>query len=615
MRIRWTTCQLALIALLVLGGSAAAETDPPGRVGRISFISGTVSLLTPGEQNWSPAPLNVPVTTGMSVWTEPDSRTEIQIGGDEIRLDGGTLVTVTRLDDDATEVAVQQGVVNVHMRVLPPGGVIVTTPLGDVDLARAGTYHIDAGRPNGQAPSEHVEIAALEGEAQFRGERTTIQIMAGENARIGGNPMTMSIVEANATPFDDWALARERREVASETERYVSPETTGYTDLDSYGHWAGGGADYGHVWFPDSVPVGWAPYRFGHWAFIPPWGWTWVDDAPWGFAPFHYGRWVFLDGRWGWWPGATIIARPVFAPALVAFFGGPSFGVVVASGRPFGAIGWVPLAPHEVFHPWFHASAIFVRNVNVVVVNRTVLDNIHSGRPSTVSVVQFANRRVATVIPSDAFVHAARVDRTTVVLPREELDRTHVVGELGHLRPTALSRAGVAGPGSSVAIGAVPNPPGQIAVLPAPRTIPGNRPPAGPNLGTGGLTAPRSPGPPIRDVRRPSPGALNEPGHGVGATGGSVVVRRGTPGPQPSTGVNHPTQTTRITPTPHGWVRQAPGGHEGGRGGSGEGGRSGPSGGRGGSATPSTGGPGGGPSGGGPGGGGAGGGGFGRGGR
>ena len=66
---------------------------------------------------------------------------------------------------------------------------------------------------------------------------------------------------------------------------------------------------YGHIWRPRQLMVGWAPYRYGHWAYIGPWGWTWVDDAPWGYAPFHYGRWVNYGGYWGWAPGPRYI-RP-----------------------------------------------------------------------------------------------------------------------------------------------------------------------------------------------------------------------------------------------------------------------------------------------------------------
>ena len=59
---------------------------------------------------------------------------------------------------------------------------------------------------------------------------------------------------------------------------------TGYEDLDENGDWSYV-AGYGPCWRPRGVVVGWAPYRFGHWAYVGPWGWTWVEDEPWGFAP------------------------------------------------------------------------------------------------------------------------------------------------------------------------------------------------------------------------------------------------------------------------------------------------------------------------------------------
>src|ERR1035441_183444 len=94
------------------------------------------------------------------------------------------------------------------------------------------------------------------------------------------------------------------------------------------------------VWVPNGTPGGWAPYHFGHWVWVDPWGWTWIDDAPWGFAPFHYGRWAYAGAGWVWVPGA-MAARPVYAPALVAFVG-------------FGGAGMTagfPLGPGEVYPP------------------------------------------------------------------------------------------------------------------------------------------------------------------------------------------------------------------------------------------------------------------------
>ena len=116
---------------------------------------------------------------------------------------------------------------------------------------------------------------------------------------------------------------------------------TGYEELQPYGQWKTLD-DYGAVWFPTSVPAEWAPYRYGHWASIAPWGWTWIDDQPWGFAPFHFGRWVYVDDRWGWAPGEPV-DHPVYAPALVAFLE-TSEDAAPAEG-PGPPVGWFPLGP------------------------------------------------------------------------------------------------------------------------------------------------------------------------------------------------------------------------------------------------------------------------------
>src|SRR5712692_3563982 len=48
--------RLALGALVVLSaGAAFADVDPPGRVGRLSYIDGVVSFHTADQNRWSPA--------------------------------------------------------------------------------------------------------------------------------------------------------------------------------------------------------------------------------------------------------------------------------------------------------------------------------------------------------------------------------------------------------------------------------------------------------------------------------------------------------------------------------------------------------------------------------
>ena len=142
---------------------------------------------------------------------------------------------------------------------------------------------------------------------------------------------------------------------------------------------------YGSVWVPTAVQPGWAPYSTGSWMHDPSYGWTWVDTAPWGWAPYHYGRWVFVNGFWAWAPG-PVVARPVYAPALVAFFGGPSVGVGVSIGGP--VVGWVALGWGEPFVPWWGRTGFIHRPswggwggprvVNNVVINNTTVVNVQN---------------------------------------------------------------------------------------------------------------------------------------------------------------------------------------------------------------------------------------------
>jgi hypothetical protein len=196
----------------------------------------------------------------------------------------------------------------------------------------------------------------------------------------------------------------------------------GYEDLDEYGTWRVVPA-YGTVWAPRSVPAGWAPYRFGHWAWVEPWGWTWIDDAPWGFAPFHYGRWALVAGGWVWIPG-TVVARPVYAPALVVFLGAPGSG---AAG-----VGWFPLGPREVYVPPYRVSTTYVRTVNrgfVVNVNVETID---------VTRAVYANRRVSgavTYVPRQTFVGAQPVARSIIRAPQADVLRAPVTGTSPFLVP------------------------------------------------------------------------------------------------------------------------------------------------------------------------------------
>jgi hypothetical protein len=267
--------------------------------------------------------------------------------------------------------------------------------------------------------------------------------------------------------FDRFTMDRNRREDALPPPRHVHPQMEGGEDLDAYGTWRDV-PEYGEVWVPP-VQAGWAPYRTGHWAWVAPWGWTWIDDAPWGFAPFHYGRWAMAGGGWVWIPGARAV-RPVYAPALVAFVGGPHFSIGIGiGGGGIGAVAWFPLGPQEVFRPAYAVSPGYVRNVNVTnVTNVTNITNVN------VTNVRYVNQNVAgaaTAVPQNAFTAGRPVGAAAVAVTPQQMANAQI-SHTAMVPPQRESvvggaRGGVAAPPASMmsrqVVAKAPPPPAPVS--------------------------------------------------------------------------------------------------------------------------------------------------------
>jgi hypothetical protein len=198
------------------------------------------------------------------------------------------------------------------------------------------------------------------------------------------------------------------------------------------------------------VAANWAPYHAGHWVWIDPWGWNWIDDAPWGFAPFHYGRWAYVGTRWGWVPGPVEVA-PVYAPALVAFVGGGGFGVSVSVGGP---VGWFALGPGDAYFPGYYGGHDYFNRVNAGYVNQTVVNNYYGAWSSgnvNYSQMTFANRdapRALTAMPASAFASGQAVATSAVAVNRTTMANARVLPR-AMVTPTQTSL--VAGRGSAAA--------------------------------------------------------------------------------------------------------------------------------------------------------------------
>lgn len=407
------TLAALMIALLPAISAAQYTEEPPARVGRVSWTQGEVLLYAEPDRGWEKAYVNSPLTSENSLWTDPGARAELRVGSTAIRLEEATQLDFQRLDDTRLQAHVARGAISVSIRHFESGErYSVSTPQGRFLLRAAGRYRIDADADRGLA-----RLTVFSGTAELDASSGRIRVEAGQAVRVVG---TYEFESAATTAFDDWAFARDERIADGQTARYVSPRMTGYEELESWGEWAAE-PDYGAVWYPARIAVDWAPYRYGHWAWRRPWGWTWIDNAPWGYAPFHYGRWVYHRGRWGWTPG-RYVARPIWAPALVAWVGGAGWNVTISGGNA-PAIGWYPLAPWDRYQPWYTRNTTYINNVNVVVLNRPPRDRYQDHDRDR----DHNRNRGATVVLRENFVQSRPVSSTMVPLAGEVVRAQPVV--------------------------------------------------------------------------------------------------------------------------------------------------------------------------------------------
>jgi hypothetical protein len=303
---------LACLTFLAQGASFAAadENDPPSRVARLAYAEGSVSFQPAGTSEWVEPPINRPVTTGDQLWSDRDSRAELQLDGSSLRLSANTAVSLLNLSDTVTQIQLSSGTLLVRVLRLDDDETYeIDTPNLAFNVLRPGLYRISVdGTGNSTA------VLVRRGQGEVTGGGTAYPIGENEYDVFSGTDELRETAQ-NYTPdqdaFDAWSAARDARWEHSVSAQYVSPDVVGYEDLDDQGSWTAE-PEYGHVWFPRAVQPGWAPYRTGHWAYIAPWGYTWVDDSSWGFPA----RGLGMDSS-----AATIAGRRVRSTRLRAGVG------------------------------------------------------------------------------------------------------------------------------------------------------------------------------------------------------------------------------------------------------------------------------------------------------
>lgn len=338
----------------------AQEADPPGRVANLSWRDGGVVFAPAGEDEWVELPVNRPLTRGDRLWTDRNAKAELHLGSTTLQVGDESHLGITALDGDEAQLILMQGTLNARVRELDRGeNVEVDTPNIAFRALEAGDYRIDV------SPQGVTRVIVRSGRAAIYGEGgNAMELGAGQQLAFGGRDLArVADPFGGRDGFDQWVAERNRREDESVTAQHVPRAVVGYSQLDNHGSWSTV-PEYGAVWYPRVTVADWAPYRYGRWEWVAPWGWTWIDDAPWGFAPFHYGRWTQIASRWAWVPG-RLGPNPIYAPALVAFVGGTSGGthwsLNVGSGP---GIAWYPLAPGEAWRPSYRVSTLYLNNLN-----------------------------------------------------------------------------------------------------------------------------------------------------------------------------------------------------------------------------------------------------------
>ncbi len=426
----------AALAALLAGAPARAQDRGGPTPPRLAFIDGEVSFWRPGAADWAPAQVNTALAEGDQIYAADGANVELQLGTRAfVRAGSDTQLGLEALDDRTMQFQVSGGHAVFDLARLPAGSTIeIDTPRAAYTIERPGYFRVDV-------DDQRTSFVAR------RGGVARVTSGSGDETDVGSD---QSLVLADdhpgfavqpAGPEDDWDRWNVQRTAsfgaAPRSAPYVPQGVAGVDDLDRYGDWQNE-PQYGQVWRPRDVPPDWSPYSTGRWVYDPYYDWTWVDDSPWGWAPYHYGRWVYTSGFWGWAPGPVVVAAPpVYAPALVAFFGGVGVGVSVGVGLPF--VSWCPLGFGEPVIPWWGGAA-FVghpwwggwggpRIVNNVVINNTRIVNVNN-------ITHYQNvgvRNAVVGIDHDRFGRGARPVR---IANHDNLRPLH--GQLG-VRPAAQS--------------------------------------------------------------------------------------------------------------------------------------------------------------------------------
>lgn len=349
---------LSLLAVPCLPSQAAAaaapdsyndddyqDYSPPSRVGRVSQLDGDASVREASANDWQEIDRNSPLFEGDELYTNNNSRLEVQLGGGRyLRLDEQTNVVFAYLDSNSIRMEVPVGSVILSVDELERSESIeISAPSAALTVRDAGVYRVDVDQDGDTVLSVH------RGEATASGLERSVYLGNHDAVRFSyDDPYDVDQYAVRRyDAFQSWSsdLDRDYDSYYADSRPYINSygrrnDIYGLSELIRYGSW-NYFDNYGYCWVP-RVGSGWQPYNDGYWGWNR-YGYGWVSNEPWGWAPYHYGRWTYLNGYgWAWVPWSQY--------SNGNYYWSP--GQVYWSQYPNGYYGWVPLAPNEPYVPY-----------------------------------------------------------------------------------------------------------------------------------------------------------------------------------------------------------------------------------------------------------------------
>src|SRR5437762_8358765 len=169
------------------------DRDPPGRVGRLSFVTGSVSFRPGDVDDWVAATVNYPLHDGDHLWTDSDARAEITVGSTAFRLAPQSAFGFLALDDRTVQVRLAQGSLNVRVRDLGESESLeIDTPSGAVTLLRSGVYRVDV-----DSTGDTTSVTVRRGEAEVTASGSAFPVHPEQTAMVvGGDSPTYDVRDA-----------------------------------------------------------------------------------------------------------------------------------------------------------------------------------------------------------------------------------------------------------------------------------------------------------------------------------------------------------------------------------------------------------------------------------